>query len=187
MRARLPPSMRSSPPLALGPISSLPTSPRTCTAQYMSRSVLSSPELGFASSDVSARSTRAGGAMALLCAGIDEDRIRLIGRWKSDEMYRYLHVQAQPVMTGVAASIFRSGHYRILLGSTLPTLPAPPPKAAPHPSTLSASDVHVLGESCGSCWATPPFWGQIVQYEQETHRQNAGSHEPGSQSMHWRQ
>lgn len=93
---------------------------------YLRRSVLSSPALGFLPSDVSARSTRAGGAMALLCAGIDGDRIRLIGRWRSDEMYRYLHVQAQPVMTGVAAAMFRSGHYRILPGSTLPTLPAPP-------------------------------------------------------------
>ena len=65
--------------------------------------------------------------MALLCVGIDGDRIRLIRRWKSDEMYRYLHVQAQPVMTGVATAMFRSGHYRILSGSTLPTLPTPPP------------------------------------------------------------
>lgn len=94
---------------------------------YVRRAARSSPDLGFAPSDVSARSTRAGGAMALLCAGIDGDRIRLIGRWKSDEMYRYLHVQAQPVMTGVAAAMFRSGHYRILPGSPLPTLPAPPP------------------------------------------------------------
>jgi hypothetical protein len=94
---------------------------------YLRGAVRLSPDLGFTTSDVSARSTRAGGAMALLCAGIDGDRIRLIGRWKSDEMYRYLHVQAQPVMTGVAAAMFRSGHYRILPGSTLPTLPAPPP------------------------------------------------------------
>ena len=94
---------------------------------YVRAAVALHPDLGFTASDVSARSTRAGGAMALLCAGIDGDRIRLIGRWKSDEMYRYLHVQAQPVMTGVAAAMFRSGHYRILPGSTLPTLPGPPP------------------------------------------------------------
>jgi hypothetical protein len=92
---------------------------------YVRAAVLLCPDLGFAPSDVSARSTRAGGAMALLCAGIDGDRIRLIGRWKSDEMYRYLYVQAQPVMSGVAAAMFRSGHYRILPGSTFPTLPAP--------------------------------------------------------------
>jgi hypothetical protein len=94
---------------------------------YLRHAVQLSPDLGFSPSDVSARSTRAGGAMALLCAGIDGDRIRLIGRWKSDEMYRYLHVQAQPVMSGVGPAMFRSGHYRILPGSTLPTLLAPAP------------------------------------------------------------
>ena len=42
--------------------------------------------------------------MAMMCAGIDSDRIRLIGRWRSDKMYQYLHVQAQAVMSGVAAA-----------------------------------------------------------------------------------
>ncbi len=81
------------------------------------------------------------GPIALLCAGIDGDRIRLIGRWKSDEMYLYLHVQAQPVMSVVAAEMFRSGHHRILPGSTFSTLPAGPLTAlpTPHPSFLSAS------------------------------------------------
>jgi hypothetical protein len=71
----------------------------------------------FSAADISARSTRAGGAMAMLCGGIDSDRIRLIGRWRSDEMYRYLHVQAQPVMSGVAAiteeePAHGEGHFR---------------------------------------------------------------------------
>ena len=61
--------------------------------------------------DISARSTRAGGAMAMLCGGIDSDRIRLIGRWRSDKMYRYLHVQPQPIMSGVAALMLRGGDY----------------------------------------------------------------------------
>jgi hypothetical protein len=51
--------------------------------------------------------------MALLCAGIDSNRIRLIGRWRSDEMYRYLHVQAQPVMTGLAAAMLRGGSFSL--------------------------------------------------------------------------
>jgi hypothetical protein len=71
------------------------------------------PDPAYAPSDVSARSTRAGGAMALLCAGIDSDRIRLIGRWRSDELYRYLHVQAQPVMTGLSAAMLRGGSFRL--------------------------------------------------------------------------
>ena len=65
--------------------------------------------------DFSARCTRAGGAMALLCGGIGADRLRLIGRWRSDEVYRYLHVQAQPIMAGVAATMLRGGDFRLNL------------------------------------------------------------------------
>ena len=75
------------------------------------------PDPAYTQEDVSARSTRAGGAMALLCAGIDGDRIRLIGRWRSDEMYRYLHVQAAPVMTGLAAAMLRGGSFRLTPGA----------------------------------------------------------------------
>lgn len=71
------------------------------------------PDPAYTVTDVSVRSTRAGGAMALLCAGIDSDRIRLVGRWRSDEMYRYLHVQAQPVMTGLSAAMLRGGSFRL--------------------------------------------------------------------------
>jgi hypothetical protein len=74
------------------------------------------PHPGYTSNDISARSTRAGGAMALLCAGVNRDRIRMIGRWRSDEMFRYLHVQAQPVMTGVAAAMLRGGSYHLAPG-----------------------------------------------------------------------
>ena len=63
--------------------------------------------------DVTVRSTRAGGAMALLCAGVDSNRIRLVGRWRSDEMYRYLHVQAQPVMTGLSSAMLQGGTFRM--------------------------------------------------------------------------
>jgi hypothetical protein len=44
------------------------------------------PHPGYTAKDVSARSTRAGGAMALLCAGFGQDRIRMIGCWRSDEL-----------------------------------------------------------------------------------------------------
>ena len=74
------------------------------------------PHPGYTSADVSVRSARAGGAMALLCGGIDGDRIRLIGRWRSDEMYRYLHVQAAPVMTGLSAAMLRGGSFRLAPG-----------------------------------------------------------------------
>ncbi|KAI2492490.1 hypothetical protein MHU86_22070 [Fragilaria crotonensis] len=71
------------------------------------------PDPAYAVADVTVRSTRAGGAMALLCAGVDSDRIRMVGRWRSDEMYRYLHVQAQPVMNGLSAAMLRGGAFRL--------------------------------------------------------------------------
>ena len=74
------------------------------------------PDPAFTPADVSVRSTRAGGAMALLCAGVDSDRLRLISRWRSDEMFRYLHVQAQPIMNGLAAAMLRGGDFRLTPG-----------------------------------------------------------------------
>jgi len=63
---------------------------------------------------ISARSLRAGGAMALLCANVDTDVIRLVGRWKSDEMLRYLHVQALPHTSRLAADMVRHGAFTLL-------------------------------------------------------------------------
>ena len=74
------------------------------------------PDPTYTLADVSVRSTRAGGAMALLCAGVDSDRLRMIGRWRSDEMFRYLHVQAQPIMNGLAAAMIRGGDFRLTPG-----------------------------------------------------------------------
>ena len=71
--------------------------------------------------------------MAMLCGGIESDHIRLIGRWRSDEMYRYLHVQAQqPIMSGVAANMLRGGNYRLL-----PPPSGAPSDAPPLPDTLA--------------------------------------------------
>ena len=49
---------------------------------------------GIAPALLSARSLRPGGATALLCANVDSDHIALLGRWKSDAMFRYLRIQA---------------------------------------------------------------------------------------------
>ena len=75
--------------------------------------------LGITTKDISARSLRASGAMALLCAHVDHDTIRLVGRWRSDEMFRYLHVQAQPVMHDFARRMVLSGAYTLLPNNTL--------------------------------------------------------------------
>ena len=70
--------------------------------------------LGITTKDISARSLRAAGAMALLCAHVDHDTIKLIGRWKSDEMLRYLHAQAQPVMHDFAHRMVQGGNYALI-------------------------------------------------------------------------
>ncbi len=56
------------------------------------------PSYGITPHEISIRSLRASGAMSLLCAKVDTDMIRLMGRWRSDEMLRYLHVQSFPLL-----------------------------------------------------------------------------------------
>ena len=69
---------------------------------------------------ISARSLRAGGAMALLCGSVNSDTIMLVGRWHSDSMLRYLHQEAQPVMQNLAATMLDCGNYGFLPTHMLP-------------------------------------------------------------------
>ena len=78
------------------------------------------PSIGLISSDISARSLRAGGAMALLCAHVDTDIIRLLGRWQSDAMMRYLHLQALPAMNRFAHLMTSGGNYTVTPGHHVP-------------------------------------------------------------------
>ena len=75
---------------------------------------------GIKATDISARSLRAGGAMALLCGKVDFDLIKLLGRWHSDAMIRYLHMQAQPIMKQFAKAMFNHGQYDFLPTETVP-------------------------------------------------------------------
>ena len=68
------------------------------------------PSLGFVASEVSARSLRAAGAMALLVSGVDTDIISMLGRWRSDEMFRYLHLTAEPIMRKFAAKMLQADY-----------------------------------------------------------------------------
>ena len=81
--------------------------------------------LGFQPADVSARSLRAAGAMALLCGHVDTDTIRLLGRWGSDEMLRYLHLQAEPVMRNFASTMLTGGAYALHPNADIPQVPPP--------------------------------------------------------------
>jgi hypothetical protein len=69
---------------------------------------------GITANDISIRSLRSSGAMALLCANVDPDKIRLLGRWRSDEMLRYLHVQAFPIVAPLAAQMVHHGAFALI-------------------------------------------------------------------------
>jgi hypothetical protein len=77
---------------------------------------------GVHASEVSARSLRAGGAMAMLFGKIDINSIRMMGRWHSDAMMRYLHVQAQPIIGNYAAKMFQEGTYTFQPDETVPII-----------------------------------------------------------------
>ena len=72
--------------------------------------LLTGTHLGFTYKDVSARSLREAGAMALLCYGVYNDIISLIGRWRSDKMIRYLHVQAEAIMRNFSKLMISHGN-----------------------------------------------------------------------------
>jgi hypothetical protein len=53
---------------------------------------------GIKAAEISSRSMRAVGDMAVFFAKIDMNNIRFMGRWHSDAMMRYLHGQAQTIV-----------------------------------------------------------------------------------------
>ena len=63
--------------------------------------------------------------MALLCGNIDPNIIKMLGRWRSDAMIRYLHLQAQPLMQGYAKQMFNHGNYSFLPEESVPTADNP--------------------------------------------------------------
>lgn len=78
------------------------------------------PTIGFLPKDVSARCLRAAGATALLLARVDTDIISLIGRWRSDEMLRYLHIQAYPLMKDYSRRMLNAGDYTVIPNQLVP-------------------------------------------------------------------
>jgi hypothetical protein len=79
---------------------------------------------GFLPTDITAKSLRASGAMALLNGKVDHEIIQLIGRWKSDSSLRYLHVQAHNLMNGFANVMLQGGNYNLIPAT--PNTPLPP-------------------------------------------------------------
>ncbi len=58
--------------------------------------------------------------MALLLARVDTDVIRLIGQRRSDEMLRYLHVQAYPLMRNYSRPMLDAGDYTLISNQLVP-------------------------------------------------------------------
>ena len=65
-------------------------------------------------SQVSVGAFRTTGAMALFNAGVDSTRIRLLGRWNSWAMLRYLHVQSNTQMASFAHRMLSGGSFTSL-------------------------------------------------------------------------
>jgi hypothetical protein len=109
-------------PLATFYLSPAPTPirPADITTALRTSTAVIGPSVGFLPTDISARSLRAAGAMALLCAHVDTDVIRLLGRWRSDEMLRYLHVQAEPVMRDFSRLMLAGGAFNLLPNQDVP-------------------------------------------------------------------
>ena len=57
---------------------------------------------------------RASGAMALLMARVDTYKIRLVGRWRSNIMLRYLHMTEQTFMEGLASRMVQHRGYALI-------------------------------------------------------------------------
>ncbi|VEU39857.1 unnamed protein product, partial [Pseudo-nitzschia multistriata] len=76
---------------------------------------------GIAPASLSARSLRAGGAMALLQGQCDSNVIKLLARWHSDAMMRYLHQQSVPLFRNLASLMFNNGTYSFLPEESVPS------------------------------------------------------------------
>lgn len=101
-------------------VGSRPVTPSQITQHLRMAVQYLGTDLGFLSSEISARSLRAGGAMALLVSDVDTDMIRLLGRWRSDEMFRYLHLTADPITKDFAHRML-SADYTLVPGQLVPS------------------------------------------------------------------
>ena len=79
------------------------------------------PVTGISPASITARSLRAGGAMALLNSGCDTNVLQLVARWHGDAMMRYLHQQALPVFSRLAVKMYNNGTYSFLPEEWVPS------------------------------------------------------------------
>jgi hypothetical protein len=53
---------------------------------------------------------------------MDINSIRMMGRWHSNTMMRYLHMRAKPIIGGHAAKMFDEGTYTFQPNDTVPII-----------------------------------------------------------------
>ena len=80
---------------------------------------LFSSKSGYAESDVSSHSLRAGGALAMHLAGVSAQQIKIQGRWKSTTFEQYIHEQISAFSAGLSTKMSRSHKFRQIAGPTL--------------------------------------------------------------------
>ena len=93
------------------------------TATMRCHATILRPKTGIDPLALNARSLRAGGAMALLQGKCDPITIKLLARWHSDAMMRYLHQQSGPLMQNLASLMFNGGQYSFLPEEWVPSTP----------------------------------------------------------------
>ena len=72
------------------------------------------PAIGFTKADISVSSLCAGQSIALLMAWVESNNIRLVGRWRSDMMIRYLYTTSKSFTEGLSVKIFQHGTYMFI-------------------------------------------------------------------------
>jgi hypothetical protein len=58
--------------------------------------------------------------MSSLLSGVDKDTIKLVRRWRSDAIFRYLHAQALPLIQPLAEKMLNEGIFTLKPGDLTP-------------------------------------------------------------------
>jgi len=88
-------------------------------------------ETGIPPKLINARSLRAGGATALLCAGVSKDTTKILGRWRSDAVDVYIRTSTYTATAGFSKKMLDAGGYKFAPDQEESTLPHLIPEEAP--------------------------------------------------------
>ena len=88
---------------------------------------------------------RPGGALALLCAGVDNNAIAALGRWRSDAMLTCLRPQAVTAVDHLSARMVEHGSYTFTPGAHM--LAQLPQEALPALHTAQAEHLWQLEQA----------------------------------------